>query len=119
MNLKINSMSKFTDRLHNAGIYVSDPNKTINTIPADSCNTRLSGMWSQIQEAAPSITSTSTLSEILGRLERLELENKFLRLKIACMEGKFNQEEVSNIRKMLMSEDDASVLLANTIIENE
>jgi hypothetical protein len=34
------------------------------------------------------------------------------------MEGKFNQEEVSNIRKMLMSEDDASVLLANTIIEN-
>jgi hypothetical protein len=63
-------------------------------------------------------TSTSTLSEILGRLERLELENKFLRLKIASMEGKFNQEEVSNIRKMLMSEDDASVLLANTIIEN-
>ena len=117
MNLKINTMSKFTDRLQNEGIYVSDPNKTINTIPGNT-NINTNGIWEQLQSIPPSVTSTSTLSEILGRLERLELENKFLRLKIACMEGKFNQEEVSNIRKMLMSEDDASVLLANTIIEN-
>jgi hypothetical protein len=34
------------------------------------------------------------------------------------MEGKFTQEEVSNIRKMLMSEDEASKTLASTIIEN-
>jgi hypothetical protein len=100
------------------GTLVQDPNNVIATNPANSYNTRLTGLWSQIQDATPSVTSTSTLSEILGRLERLELENKFLRLKIASMEGKFNQEEVSNIRKMLMSEDDASVLLANTIIEN-
>jgi hypothetical protein len=64
------------------------------------------------------IDPNKRLSEILGRLERLELENKFLRLKIACMEGKFSQEEVTNIRKMMMSADEASVLLANTIIEN-
>jgi len=111
-------MSKFTDRLHNAGMYVKDPNKVIATNPANTYDTRLNGMWSQIQDAAPSITSTSTLSEILGRLERLELENKFLRLKIACVEGKFSQEEVTNIRKMMMSQDESSVTLANTIIEN-
>jgi len=34
------------------------------------------------------------------------------------MEGKFTQEEVTNIRKMMMSQDEASVTLANTIIEN-
>jgi hypothetical protein len=94
---------------------INDPTKVINTIPG---NTNMTGIWEQLESISPSVTGTSTLSEILGRLERLELENKFLRLKIASMEGKFNQEEVSNIRKMLMSEDDASVLLANTIIEN-
>jgi|694.fasta_scaffold30048_18 hypothetical protein len=112
-------MSKFTDKLKIAGgMYIKDPNKVIATNPANSYNTRLNGIWNQIQDATPSITSTSTLSEILGRLERLELENKFLRLKIASMEGKFSQEEVTNIRKMMMSADEASVLLANTIIEN-
>jgi hypothetical protein len=112
-------MSKFTDRLQNAGIYVSDPTKVINTIPGQTMTTTGNGIFSQLQAQMPyDPVPTTTLSEIVGRLERLELENKFLRLKIACMEGKFNQEEVSNIRKMLMSEDDASVLLANTIIEN-
>lgn len=112
-------MSMFTDRLQNAGIYVTDPNKTINTIPGQTMTTTGNGIFSQLQAQMPyDPVPTTTLSEIVGRLERLEIENKFLRLKIACMEGKFNQEEISNIRKMLMSEDDASVLLANTIIEN-
>jgi hypothetical protein len=34
------------------------------------------------------------------------------------MEGKFTQEEVANIRKMIMSEDEASRTLADSIIEN-
>jgi hypothetical protein len=100
------------------GTLVQDPNKVIATNHANSYNTRLNGIWNQIQDATPSITSTSTLSEILGRLERLELENKFLRLKIASMEGKFSQEEVTNIRKMMMSQDEASKTLAETIIDN-
>jgi hypothetical protein len=58
------------------------------------------------------------MKEIELRIKKLEIENKFLRLKILSMEGKFSQEEVTNIRKMMMSEDDASVLLATTIIEN-
>jgi hypothetical protein len=103
----------FIDPNNMQGIYVSDPTKVINTIPSNS-----NGIFSQIQDATPSVTSTSTLSEILGRLERVELENKFLRLKIACMEGKFSQEEVTNIRKMMMSQDEASKTLAETIIDN-
>ena len=97
-----------------AGMLVNDPNRVINTIPG---NTRINS-WEQLQDTSPSITATSTLTEILSRVERLELENKFLRLKIAGMEGKFSQEEVTNIRKMMMSQDEASVTLANTIIEN-
>ena len=111
-------MSKFTDRLYNAGIYVSDPNKVINTIPKNT-NMRGDGMFSQVQTQIPyDPVPTTTLLEIVSRLERVELENKCLRLKIACMEGKFSQEEVTNIRKMMMSQDEASVTLANTIIEN-
>lgn len=99
--------------IYPAGMVVNDPTKVINTIPGNT-----NGTWEPLQGISPSVTVTSTLSEILGRLERLELENKFLRLKIACMEGKFTQEEVTNIRKMMMSQDEASVVLANTIIEN-
>jgi hypothetical protein len=34
------------------------------------------------------------------------------------MEGKFTQDEVTNIRKMLISEDESSRTLAESIIEN-
>jgi hypothetical protein len=111
-------MSKFTDRLYNAGVYVSDPNKVINTIPGNT-NINTSGIFSQLQSQMPyDPVPTTTLSEIVGRVERLELENRFLRLKIACMEGKFSQEEVTHIRKMMISEDEASKTLAETIIDN-
>jgi hypothetical protein len=103
---------------HPAGTLVNDGSQVINTIPANSNVPGFNNIWSHMQDAAPSVTPTSTLSEILGRLERLELENKCLRLKIACMEGKFDQEEVSNIRKMLISEDEASRTLAESIIDN-
>ena len=50
------------------------------------------------------------------KLVRTEL--KLSRLKILSLEGKFTQEEVSNIRKMLTSEDESSRILADSIIEN-
>lgn len=58
------------------------------------------------------------IKAIEERLKKLETENKFLRLKILSMEGKFSQEEVTNIRKMLISEDEASRTLAESIIDN-
>lgn len=52
------------------------------------------------------------------RLNKLELDIKMLRLKLLHLENKFTKDEVTNIRKMLMSEDEASRTLADTIIEN-
>ena len=82
------------------------------------------GIWSRIT-ADDGQTDKSLIDllekrveEILLQMDKLELDNKLLRLKILSMEGKFTQEEVSNIRKMLISEDEASKTLANTIIEN-
>jgi hypothetical protein len=94
-----------------------DPLKDI-TVGSSSTG---SGVWSQINSTLPydPIPSISpTLSELLNRLNKLELDNKCLRLKVLGLEGKFTKEEVSNIRKMLMSEDEASRTLADSIIEN-
>jgi len=78
-----------------------------------------SGVWSQINSTIPyDPIPTTSLSELINRLNKLELDNKCLRLKVLGLEGKFTKEEVSNIRKMLMSEDEASRTLADSIIEN-
>jgi len=78
-----------------------------------------SGAWGQINSTMPyDPIPTPSLSELINRLNKLELDNKCLRLKVLGMEGKFTKEEVSNIRKMLMSEDEASRTLADSIIEN-
>jgi hypothetical protein len=76
--------------------------RVINTIPS---NTVFNDPWE------------NSMKEIQERLNKLELENKFLKLKILGMEGKFSQDEIKNIRAMLMSNDEASITLANTIIE--
>lgn len=55
---------------------------------------------------------------VKSRLDKLELQNKFLRLKILQLEGTFTKEEVANIRAMLTSNDEASITLADSIIEN-
>lgn len=94
-----------------------DPLKDI-TVGSSSTG---SEVWSQINSTLPydPIPSISpSLSELVNRLNKLELDNKCLRLKVLGLEGKFTKEEVSNIRKMLMSEDEASRTLADSIIEN-
>lgn len=112
-------MSKFTDRLVAQGILVNDPTKVINTIPSNTNTTLSDGMFSQLNNAMPyDPVPAVSLSDLVNRLNKLELDNKCLRLKIFSMEGKFTQEEVTNIRKMMMSEDEASRTLADSIIEN-
>jgi len=78
------------------------------------------GLWSQIQSinTYDSHEKKDPLLDLTHRLDKLELDNKMLRLKVLSMEGKFTQEEVANVRKMLMSEDEASRVLADSIIEN-
>ena len=88
-----------------------------NSITTTGTTTTGNGIWSQLtlDDGQKYKTPTALLEE---RMDKLELDNKLLRLKILSMEGKFTQEEVSNIRKMLISEDEASKTLADSIIEN-
>ena len=74
------------------------------------------GLWSQITTGNSTIRDPYT--DLHARIDKLELNEKLLRLKILGLEGKFDKEEVANIRKMMMSEDEASRNLADTIIEN-
>ena len=96
----------------NNSIYVSDPTRVINTIPGSG-----NGIFSQLQDATTTLTPTG-ISDLMDRVNKLELDNKCLRLKMLKMEGKFTQDEVTNIRKMLISEDESSRTLAESIIEN-
>jgi hypothetical protein len=83
----------------------------------DTTITSTDGLWKQIVTDNNNVykTPTGLLEE---RMDKLELDNKLLRLKILGMEGKFTQEEIINIRKMMMSKDEASKTLAESIIEN-
>lgn len=74
------------------------------------------GLWSQI--STTSNTIRDPYADLYARIDKLELNEKLLRLKILGLEGKFDKDEVANIRKMLMSEDEASKTLADSIIEN-
>lgn len=83
------------------------------------------GLWSQLNTSAGSTYSGTTGSsfrdpyaDLYTRIDKLELNEKLLRLKILGLEGKFDKDEITNIRKMLMSEDEASKTLADSIIEN-
>ncbi len=100
-----------------AGMLVNNPTEVINTIPGQTITTTTTdGIFSKMTTLED--PWVHPLKAIEDRITKLETENKFLRLKILSIEGKFTQEEVTNIRKMLISEDEASRTLANTIIEN-
>jgi cell shape-determining protein MreC len=115
-------MSKFNNRLATVGIYVTDPTKAVNITPGSTTD----GLFSQINSTGNTYLGNAPfndpwenpMKEIEVRIKKLETDNKFLRLKILSMEGKFTQEEVINIRKMMMSNDEASKTLAESIIEN-
>lgn len=109
-------MSKFTDRLATKGVLVNDPTKVINTIP--STLTSGNGLFNAMGNGPFNDPWEDPIKQIEERIKKLETANKFLRLKILSMEGKFSQEEVTNIRKMLISEDEASRTLAESIIDN-
>ncbi len=100
-------------KITNQGV-VNDPTKNINTV---SGITTGQGLWSHISVDDHGVyrSPNMVMSE---RIEKLELQNKFLSLSIFMLEGKFTQEEVNNIKSMLTSNDEASITLADTIIEN-
>lgn len=109
-------MPKFTDRLATKGVLVNDPTKVINTKPSNL--TSGNGLFTAMPNGPFNDPWENPMKEIELRIKKLEVENKFLRLKMLSMEGKFSQEEVTNIRKMLISEDEASRTVAESIIDN-
>ena len=96
------------------GILVNDPTKLINTVPG----TTTDGLWSQINNNKCVPYDSPWKGSTEDRIVELELKNKLLELRLLVLEGKFTQEEVDNIKSMLTSNDEASITLADTIIEN-
>ncbi len=91
----------------------TDPGAVVTTTMPGSL---ADGIFSQITKDNRYVHVTT--DQLLTRIEKLELNEKLLRLKVLGLEGKFTQEEISNIKKMIMSEDEASKTLADSIIEN-
>ena len=112
--------SEFTEhwkQLTSQGILVTDSTKNINTVPG----TTTDGLWSQINKTntyIPVDPLEQKMIQMEMQMELVKLDVKLMRLKILSLEGKFTQEEIANIRKMLMSEDEASRTVAESIIEN-
>lgn len=101
---------------HPAGTLVNDGSQVINTISGNT--TSGNGLFTAMSNGPFNDPWENPMKEIEERIKKLETDNKFLRLKILSIEGKFSQEEVTNIRKMLISEDEASRTVAESIIDN-
>ncbi len=104
-------------------VLVNDPTKSIDTFGSNTSIHNGQGLWSQISSSStnpydPFNGLEAKVEELRTQIDTQGLVIKLLRLKIHGLEGKFTQEEVANIRKMLMSEDEASRTLADSIIEN-
>lgn len=89
-----------------------DPTHTIDlSIYTNNSNIHTShDIWSSMTKGP--IKSTQDL------IDEVRLENKCLQVRILVLEGVFTKEEGKNLRSMLLSNDEASVTLANTILEN-
>ena len=109
------------DPLKHSSVVVNDPSKVLTTLDTDAS---IDGLWQQLQQAKRthldpiSDRYDDNLVKLEKKMQILELQYTLLRLKVLGMEGKFTQEEISNIRKMLMSQDEASKTVAESIIEN-
>lgn len=109
-------LNNWQDVYQKAGIQPIDPSQSINVTTTNS-----NGIFGGVLNDGSihnSVPWEDPIISITERIAKLETQNKFLKLKILGMEGKFTQEEIANIRKMLMSNDEASITLADSIIEN-
>jgi len=102
------------------GTLIQDPTKVVNIIPTITSTSTANGIWGQLNHTTVTDSEpyVDHITVIRSRIEKLELTNRLLKLKILQLEGTFTKEEVINIRAMLMSNDEASITLADSIIEN-
>ena len=111
-------MPKFSHRISLNGMVFNDPTKTL-TGGSITTSAGDNGIFNRVTDANTIYTDPyygEPTSE--DKIKKLQLENKLLKLRLLALEGRFTQEEVVNIRKMIMSEDEASRVLAETIIDN-
>ncbi len=105
------------------GAYIDASDYTNHLIHTRPSTNNGQGIFSQISSGSSNIYDP--FDGLAKKVTELEMQSnqqgliiKLLRLKIHALEGKFTQEEVANIRKMIMSEDESSRTLADSIIEN-
>ena len=106
--------------LSNRAVVVSNPYAQGTSTTTTTGN----GLWNQIKTAGTTYDGPiedpweKRLRLLEEEMAVVRTDLKLSRLKILALEGKFTQEEVINIRKMLMSKDEASITLADIMIEN-
>lgn len=110
-------MEKWQQELRRPMVIYDDPDPVLNNITTPVNTT--TGIWSNITSTTDTLTTMKQrMEEMQKQIELVQLENKLMKLRMLALEGKFSQEEVTNIRKMIISEDEAARTLANSIIEN-
>jgi predicted CopG family antitoxin len=107
LNILTNSSSKAI--IGESKIILSDPSDTFDTLSSHS-------VWDTITSKGVSLKET--LDALSDEINTLRKENKLMKLDLLALKGTFNQEEISNIKKMIMSEDEAARTLADSIIQN-
>ena len=90
--------------------------KIIFSDPSTTLSSSMHSVWDTITSKGVSLQET--LDALSDEINTLRTENKLMKLSLLALEGKFDKDEISNIRQMLMSEDEASRTLADTIIQN-
>lgn len=106
-------VNDWQDMLQKGVIHTTDPLQQMNVT-----TTTHNGIFGGVINNGSTYSEPWVDSSVRSRLDKLELQNKFLKLKILQLEGTFTKEEVANIRAMLTSNDEASITLADSIIEN-
>lgn len=110
------------DNMYGGYIDVANYDPLTTVLPSSG-----NGLWSQLNTCNNVFTTScgsignsfrDPYADLYTRIDKLELNEKLLRLKILGLEGKFDKDEVVNIRKMIMSEDEGARTLAESIIEN-
>lgn len=113
-------LKKWQEEIRRPMVIYDDHDPVLSNIPHVTISgSTTNGIWSQITSSTDALTSMEQrMEEMQKQMEVIQLENKLMKLRMLALEGKFSQEEVTNIRKMIISEDEAARTLANSIIEN-
>lgn len=102
----------------NQSVYVENPTKQINL--QQPTTTTNSSTWNGHMSQTTSLVNILQIeiSNLKTSLDTINKENTFLKLRLLKLEGKFTDQEISNIKDMLNSNDEASITLAHEILNN-